>query len=145
MNFSRFNNPDLALLALRLCLGALFLAHGYDKLSHFNVIAANLASSGFAMPTVMIALITAAELLGGAAVLLGLFTEIGGALIALDMLAVFVLVQLPQGFSFTSIEFGFIVLAFAAGVSLFFSGAGKWALGHHIKKGTISVGALYKK
>lgn len=147
MNFlSRFNNPDFALLVTRLCLGGLFLVHGYDKFSNFGVIVTNLTSSGFAMPTTMLALITGAELLGGAAVLLGLFTEVGAALIALDMLAVFFLVQLPQGFSLTSVGFGFAAFAFGMSVSLFFSGAGKWALDHHIKNGSLfSVGTLYKK
>ncbi len=145
MSFSRLHNPDIALLALRICLGGIFLAYGYEKFIYFNIITENLASSGFAMPAVVLALITGAELLGGAAVLLGLFTEVGAALIALDMLAAFFLLQFPQGLSFTSIAFGFTALAFAAGVSLFFSGAGKWALDHHIKQGTISVGTLYKK
>lgn len=128
MNFSRINNPDLALLVLRVCLGGLFLVHGYDKFSNFGVIVTNLTSSGFAMPTLMLVLITGAELLGGAAVLLGVFTEIGAAIIALDMLAVFFLVQLPQGFSLTSVGFGFAAFALAMSASLFFSGAGKWSV-----------------
>ena len=145
MNFSRFNNPDIALLVLRISLGALFLVHGYDKLSNFNAIVGSLTASGFALPQTILILITAAELLGGGAVLLGLFTEIGATLIALDMLAVFFLVQLPQGIAFTSVGFGFAAFAFGMSVSLFFSGAGKWALGHHLKNNPISVGALYKK
>lgn len=145
MNFPRFNNPDLALLITRLFLGAIFLAHGYEKLSNFSVISAGLGSSGFAMPETTLALITGAELLGGAAVLLGLFTEVGAALIMLDMVTVFFLVHLPQGFSFTSVNFGFTLFAFAMSASLFFSGAGKWALWHQIKNNSFSVGALYKK
>ncbi|MBI1998758.1 MAG: DoxX family protein [Parcubacteria group bacterium] len=146
MNFSRLHNPDLALLTLRLFLGGIFLAHGAEKLLFFSVISGGLASAGFTAPDVILALIVSAEIAGGAAVLLGFFVEIGAALIALNVMASFLLFVFPQqGFSFTGIESGFIAFAFAMSVSLFFSGAGKWALGHHIRQGAISVGTLYKK
>jgi uncharacterized membrane protein YphA (DoxX/SURF4 family) len=74
---------DLATLALRLTAGAIFVAQGYRKLfaepaaSHGR---ANLESMirdrGFPMPEQLALLVSASELVGGSALLLGIFTRL---------------------------------------------------------------------
>lgn len=90
-----------AALALRLALGTMFLAHGLTKLLVFTLpgTAGFFASVGF--PGWMAYPVTAAEILGGIALIIGLYPR----LVAAALLPVLIgasLVHIGNGWSFTS-------------------------------------------
>ncbi|SIQ68511.1 putative oxidoreductase [Rhizobium sp. RU20A] len=62
-------------LAARVLLSILFIVAGYGKLTGFEGTVGYFGSIGLPVPTVTAALVTALELLGGIAILLGLFAR----------------------------------------------------------------------
>ena len=90
---------DYSVLPLRLALGSVFIAHGYQKLTSIGV--ANFA--GMLSPLGGAALlfawiVTLIELLGGIAVLVGFGTRYAAAGIAAVMIGAISIVHLPNGF-----------------------------------------------
>ena len=63
---------DLALLAGRLLIAALFLPSGFSKLMSFSKFAASLASKGLPYPEVWAVLAVAVEILGPLALMVGI-------------------------------------------------------------------------
>ena len=115
----------LALLVMRMVLGVIFIAHGWQKL--FNIQGVEKMVSGLGVPWWMAYVVTAAELGGGILVLLGLLTRLSALAICVDMGVAIAKVHWahglkgPQGFEFP-LACG--ALAFA----LIFFGAGPIAL-----------------
>jgi putative oxidoreductase len=123
-------------LALRLAVGIVFAMHGWQKLSMMGIggVAGFFGSLGIPAPEVAAIAVTALELLGGIALILGAGTRIAGALLAVNMLVALLLVHLPNGFFVDGggIEFVLTLL----GASLFFALAGP---------GPLAVDALLAK
>jgi uncharacterized membrane protein YphA (DoxX/SURF4 family) len=107
------SREGLALLALRLVLGAALVAHGFGKLSH----AVDLGN-GWAV----------CQIVAGGAVLLGAFTRIAAFLIAIDMAMTIFFSLVPHGAPFvapsgrpsfelplTELAIGFALVAFGPG------------------------------
>ncbi len=80
-------NPSLAYFILRVVLGMLFIVHGYPKLfKNFSSFAGWLDSMGF-KPGKFWALIAGTiEFFGGLLLVIGLWTQVAGLLIAVQML-----------------------------------------------------------
>lgn len=90
---------DLGLLVARILLGAIFAAHGYQKLVTFGLAGATESFRGMGVPAPEIAapVVAFVELIGGIALILGAFTAIAGLLLAIDMLAAALIAHIPQG------------------------------------------------
>src|SRR6188472_3775778 len=75
---------DRGLFLVRLALGVVFVMHGWQKLAVFghDGVTGMLGSLGIPFPGVNAVLITAAELGGGLALLLGAGTRIAAAVVA---------------------------------------------------------------
>lgn len=77
---------DLAPLALRLALGAAFIVHGYPKLfKMFGGFAGWLDSISIKPGKFWALVVGVTEFFGGIALVLGLFTQLVGLLVAIDM------------------------------------------------------------
>ncbi len=87
--------------------------------------ASSLQGLGLPAPGVLAWLVALAETLGGAFLVLGLFTQVAALLVAVVMLCATVLVHLPNGFLASDGGVEFTLLLFLAAVSLVLSGAGK--------------------
>ena len=121
MNFLDRMQP-LGLLVLRIALGAVMIAHGYQKvfggMQHFQQML-----HGLGIPTWMAYLTAAAEFGGGILVTVGILTRFAAFAILIDMLVAITKVHLhhglvgPVGFEF---PMGMAAIAF----SLIFTGAG---------------------
>ena len=113
---------DLARLILRVALGVVFLAHGWQKFFEFTIPGAQGAFGKMGVPAAEIAapVVASLELVGGAALILGLVTRIVAALLAVQMLAALVLVHLPAGMFADKggIEFVLVLAAGAAALAL---------------------------
>ncbi len=80
------NKKNYGLLVLRIVLGIIFIAHGWQKIQGMEGTIQFFGMLGFSAFWAYVA--TYAEFLGGIAVILGIFTRIGGFLIAITMAVV---------------------------------------------------------
>jgi putative oxidoreductase len=125
---------DLAILIARIGVGVVFVAHGWQKLATFGVdaTAASFQRLGVPLPAVSAWYATLAELVGGAALILGVAVPVAGLLLFLDMLGAYLLVHAGNGI-FMKTNGGELVIALgAASLLLAAVGAGRVSLDHLI-------------
>src|SRR3712207_6029375 len=121
---------DLALLVSRVALGVILLAHGWQKLNEYTLAgtAASFSQMGVPAPTVAATFATAVEVLGGAALILGLLTPVAALLNTVNLLGALVLVHAGNGIFVTDGGYE-LVLALAAGlIVVAVLGAGKFSV-----------------
>ncbi len=127
------NNPRLQVAArtlLRLAFGFLFLAHGWQKFFQYTIEGTTAAFGQMGVPAAgLIAPVAATlEIVGGAAIILGLLTRVFAGLLGLQMVAALFMVHAPAGVFVENSGFE-LVLALAAGaLALFLVGPGRISL-----------------
>lgn len=88
---------EVGLFIVRIVLGITFLFHGLDKFqSGLATIAEHFASLG--LPGFFAYVVAALELIGGIAMIFGIWTRVVSVLFALLMLGAILTVKLPEGF-----------------------------------------------
>ncbi|MDQ2857640.1 MAG: DoxX family protein [Candidatus Eremiobacteraeota bacterium] len=124
------SRTNIALLALRVVLGAAFILHGWPKVLHPGTWASHMLPRA---PAWLGAVAAFAEFGGGIAVLLGILTPLFAFLIACDMFVAIWFVHLPHGASFvndaagkTSFEKPLMYLVVA--LALILAGPGAYSL-----------------
>ncbi|HYL11762.1 MAG TPA: DoxX family protein [Terriglobales bacterium] len=118
----------LALLILRLVLGAIMIAHGYGKVFGGTQKFVHMVS-GLGLPGWMAYLSAAAEFGGGILLVLGLITRLAALAVLVDMLVAISKVHFKNGLmGLSGYEFPLAVAAIA--FALIFFGAGPIALDH---------------
>ncbi len=118
------NMASFGLLALRLAIGAIFIYHGWDKLSDMDKTVGGFGMMGFPLPAFFAWVVALVELVGGAAVLLGVYTKEAAKLLAIIMLVAILKVHLGNGFK--GMEFQLSLLG--GSLALAGVGAGHWRL-----------------
>jgi putative oxidoreductase len=119
-------NPDLALLVVRLILGAVLLSHGIPKITGWEGMHGFFASAGVALPTVSLAFALLAEVGGGILILLGLWIEVAAVLVMVDMVgAIFFVVK---GSAFDLGKGGIELIIFSLALALLLAGAGRYSV-----------------
>lgn len=120
---------DLALLVLRVALGAIFIAHGGQKLFWSGIAGTTEAFVGMGvfLPELTAPAVTIVEFFGGLALVAGLFTRLAAASLAVVMLGAIVMVHLPAGF-FLPNGIEFALMNFSAAVALALLGAGAYSV-----------------
>lgn len=123
---------DIAPLVLRVAVGLVFFMHGWQKLNDFGVEGTTmfLSGLGFPVPGLLAILLIAAEIVGGAALVLGVVTHWAAKVLAFVALVAWVTVHLSNGFFIGGNGYEFIMVLFAACVALMITGAGKYSLDH---------------
>lgn len=125
----KYKNPDLGLLLIRLGLGIIFIAHGWQKFGAMDGTIAFFGSLG--LPAVVAYLISTIELLGGIALVLGIYTQWAGLLIALLMVGAIYLVKFKMGLiGGYELDLGLLIAA----LNIFFTGPGKYTVQSWMKK-----------
>lgn len=125
---------DVAPLFLRVATGAVFLGHGWQKLGQgVPAVALFLGGLGFPAPELFAVLLIAAEVGGGALLILGAYTHWAAKATAFVALVALLTVHLKNGFMGPG-GFEFILVLLAASVSLMITGAGKYSLDRKLHK-----------
>jgi putative oxidoreductase len=126
LNFLNRLQP-LALLVLRLALGAIMIAHGWQKIAdHMHMITG--VVHGMGLPTFMAYLVVAAEFGGGILVVIGFLTRLAALAILVDMLVAIFKVHLPHGLFASNGGFEFPMACAAIAFALIFTGSGPIAI-----------------
>lgn len=120
-SIERIKNHDLGLLVLRLAVGIVFVAHGWDKFMEIAQTVSFFETLG--MPAFVAYIVAAVEFLGGLALILGTWTTTAGFLLAIVMIAAIFLTKLPSGL-LGGYEYELVLLAGALAVALL--GTGKY-------------------
>jgi putative oxidoreductase len=129
MTKSLNNLQPVGALLMRLALGISMTVHGYDKviphgaLNHHVLYIVSLG-----LPHWLGYVSAYTELAGGILLIIGLFTRMAAALIAINMLVAFFYVGIHQGFGI----YNYILALVALGIMLTFYGAGALALDRKI-------------
>lgn len=115
---------------LRVVVGIVFLVHGGQKLFllGFGGVAEFFGQLGIPLPLFFAVVVTLVEFVGGAALILGLFTRLVAIPLAIDMLVATLLVHLPNGFSVANGGYEFTLVLLAASVALVLASPGEAAL-----------------
>jgi putative oxidoreductase len=114
-------------------VGVVMLAHGFQKLFVIGMsgLAGFMADASIPWPMASALAATGAELLGGIALLLGLYTRVAALPVAFTMLVALTVVHWPHGFFLPNgIEYTFTLLAAAIGLAL--TGPGALALDNRL-------------
>ncbi|ACO46709.1 DoxX family protein [Deinococcus deserti] len=134
-SFPAAHRVDLALTLLRVVIGAIFIAHGFQKFFLYTLPGTTGAFTqmGVPLPGLTAPLVATLELLGGLALVAGFLTRPVAALLAATMLGALVLVHLPAGFlGANGMEFPLALMAATSALAL--SGAGRYALDHVLSR-----------
>ena len=117
-------------IGVRLALGAVFLAHGWQKIAVDGLAATTEGFGAMGIPFAAVLAPVAAftELLGGAAIIVGLLTRIAAAGLAITALVALVVVHLPGGFFAATGGIEFVLVLAAGAVALALTGAGRLSL-----------------
>lgn len=113
-------NTDTGLLVLRIGVGLIFVFAGWMKVSDLSMTVQMFGAMG--LGAFWAYLVSFVELLGGIAVLLGVYTRIASGLLAIVMLVAVIMVRSDMGMMMTPLS-----LLFSTG-ALLCAGAGKYVL-----------------
>lgn len=120
------------LTILRVVTGLIFVAHGWQKYSEFTIAGTQESFAGMGVPMASLAapVVATLELVGGAALIVGVLTRIFAALLSLNMLGALILVHAAAGFYVTNGGYEFVLLLGAAALGIALVGPGRFSLDH---------------
>lgn len=124
------NNATLTTTArtvLRVVVGFLFAAHGWQKFNEWTIAGTTAAFGDMGIPMSEIAapVIATLELVGGIALILGLLTRPVAVLLTLDMLGALILVHISAGVFVANNGYELVLLLGAAALALALVGPGR--------------------
>ena len=127
---TRTYNAAWALTVLRIVTGIVFLMHGWQKLAMMGIggFAGFLGQLGIPGAEVAAVVVTAIEVIGGLALILGIGTRWVAIPLACDMLVALFTVHLAAGFFVSEGGYELVLLLLAASVALILGGSGTLAL-----------------
>jgi putative oxidoreductase len=127
---------DFGATILRVIVGIVYVMHAYLSLVVFTPTgtADSMKAAGLPTPVLMAWIVIVVHSLGGAMLVVGLWTRVAAAATAVIILGALVKVHLPQGFFLTVMKdgsvggFEFVLLLLAASGALILTGGGALAI-----------------
>lgn len=120
---------DRGLLLVRVALGIVFIAHGWQKLAVYGVsgVATGFEQMGLPVPMLNAVIITAVEFGGGLLLIAGAGTRVVAALLAFSMLVATVVAHGSGGF-FLPTGYEFALTLMLVSLALTQTGAGRYSV-----------------
>ena len=117
------------MVPLRIVVGLVFLMHGAQKLFVFGVAgtADIMGKLGLPVPLLCALIVIVVELVGGAAIVLGAFARLAGALLAFEMVVAILVARLHGGF-FAPYGYEFELTLLGACLTFALHGPGRFSL-----------------
>ncbi len=114
---------------LRAIAGFVFFMHGWQKLVDIGIDGTEFYFEmlGIPLPELAAVVVTLVELVGGAALIVGVLTRIAAALLAIDMLVATLVVNLENGFFVVNNGFELTLLLLTIMAVLMMTGPGAFA------------------
>lgn len=119
-----FRHQAFGLFILRFVTGLIFLVHGAAKVGAVENVAQFFGTIGLAPSLEWAWFIGILEVLGGAALILGVATRFFGAVLGIEMIVAILLTGVGKGFNAHAFE----LLLAAAAFAIAFIGSGSWSL-----------------
>lgn len=122
---------DLAPFVLRVVVGISFFAHGWSKLTVMGVdnVGGFFAQIGIPAPIFFATLVTWVEILGGAALILGIMTHWASKLLGIIMIVAIFTAHISNGFFVDNGGYEMALVFLGSLISIMITGPGRWALG----------------
>lgn len=122
---------------LRIVVGAIFAAHGAQKIFEYTIpgTIGSFADMGVPLPEIAGPAVAYIEFIGGILLVLGLLTRPVALLLAADMLVALVLVHLPAGLWVGQGGYEFVAVLGAVALALALTGAGRFSLDRAFLRG----------
>jgi len=135
---------SLALLIARIGLGIVFVAHGWQKFDEMGLAGtqASFAKMGAPAPEQTAYYSTFAELVGGAALLAGVFTAVAGLLLVGDMLGALLIVHIDKGVFVAGGGYELVVALGVGALLVAVFGAGRYSVDGMLGRKVGRAGAL---
>ena len=132
-------SASLGLLVLRGVVGAVFAAHGAQKIFEYTLpgTIGSFAGMGIPLPEIAAPVVAFIELVGGILLIAGFFTRPVGILLAIDMAVALVAVHLPAGLWVGEGGYEFVAVLGVAALALAFTGAGRFSLDAALLRGRV--------
>ena len=123
---------SVGLLILRLVVGLVFTMHGGQKLLARGIpsVASALDQLGMTPPDLWAVVLVIAELGGGLALILGLFTRFAALTLGISMVVAIATLLWARGFFLPGYEFALTLLG--GSLALAFTGPGRFAVDHYL-------------
>jgi putative oxidoreductase len=123
-------SQSFGLAVLRVVVGVVFFAHGYEKVFRFGFhgVAGMFGHMGIPLPSVFAVIVTLVEFVGGLLLITGLATRIPAALTAIDMMVAIAVVHARHGFFSPGGGMEFPLTLLAASICLVLAGGGAGSL-----------------
>ncbi|GAA4916247.1 DoxX family protein [Nesterenkonia rhizosphaerae] len=121
---------DVALLVARVALGIILVAHGWQKFNEWTIAGTGQAFESMGIPAAGVAapFVAGAELIGGAALILGVLTPFAALVNMIGMLGALVLVHAPAGLFVDEGGYELVLAIFAGLVVLLLMGGGRFSV-----------------
>lgn len=119
---------DLALLLLRIGVGAIFIYHGWGKLTGIEGVQGFFGDIGIPLASVMAWVVAIVEFFGGIMVLFGAYAKIPYLLLAIIMVVALLTVKINAGFEAARID----MMLLLTNIALFILGSGRYSVDYKI-------------
>lgn len=121
---------SMGLLVLRVVVGAIFAAHGAQKIFEFTIpgTIGSFAEMGVPLAEIAAPVVAFLELVGGILLILGFLTRPVGILLTVDMAVALALVHLPAGLWVAEGGYEFVAVLGVAALALALTGAGRYSI-----------------
>lgn len=129
----RLHNPDAGIFLLRLALAAVFVTHGWEKVSNIDQFIGFFSQIGIGAFLTYVWAYT--EFLGGIALFLGIFVRYAGMLLAFGMAVAIFAVHWPNGYSLANGGYEYVLTLFLGTLAIVTLGSGKYSLARMWQKG----------
>ncbi len=121
---------EIALLVARVALGVILVAHGWQKFDEWTVAgtASSFQEMGIPASSLAAPFVTGVEVIGGLALIVGVFTPVVAVLNMLNMLGALVLVHAQNGVFVGNGGYELVLALFAGLITITALGAGRFSV-----------------